>query len=101
MILSFTSDNWCAQALHTDPENTDRFYHVTVWVLGESVKDTEEGAWFVIDALCKGRLHYIRVEPDVVQHHERMIQGYARFSYALEAGERIKESVENWSLPSL
>lgn len=98
MILSFTSDKWCAQALHTDP-NAERFYHVTLWVLAKSVNDAEEGAWFVIDAMCKGRVHYIRAEPEVAQHQAKMFQGYARFSYALEAGERItEEPEENWQL---
>jgi hypothetical protein len=95
MILSFTSDKWCAQALHTDPENVHRFYHVTLWVLAEAQQDAVDGARFVFNQLITGRLHYVRAPVEIVLH-EKVYQAYARFSYALEIGGRIyDEPVEN------
>jgi hypothetical protein len=83
-------NSWIASVLVSDGPNG--LYHVTVTSLGDTQDDALAGAKFVLDVFAKGRLAYIRVNPEAHSYTDydtkrTVNRGFARFSFKIEAGE--------------
>ncbi len=92
MIIKLSGKGWEAHIIHTDDSNLSRFRHVTAYVLGAKEERVKVGMHYIGDMFFKGRLHFIRVEPEIHRIGD-VFQGYMRFSYALEIGERISDEL--------
>lgn len=91
-VIEMQGNSWFASVLVSDGPQPNGLYHVTVKTLGDTNKDALAGAQFVLDVFAKGRIAYVRVNPEAhsdtdYDTKQTTHQGFARFSFKMEAGE--------------
>ena len=92
MKITIQAHNWSAEVLHTDEHHPAEMMHVEVRTRAVSKEAALAAAVAVRDMFAKGRVAFIRVEPESESYVDFDTRppvhiGYARFSYLPEPGD--------------
>jgi hypothetical protein len=95
MLVRMSDDKWTAEVMISPPRvEMPGYIHCQARVKAQTNDDALIGAQYILNLFAKGRKAFIRVVPEANREtdfntKEDRIEGYVRFSFALEAGEWI------------